>query len=36
MTPDKIDGAPMNCSEFEILLCDYVDGTLDAAAEAVL
>jgi hypothetical protein len=21
----------MNCSDFEILLCDYIDGTLDAA-----
>ncbi|MEP6540431.1 MAG: zf-HC2 domain-containing protein, partial [Bryobacteraceae bacterium] len=26
----------MNCSEFEILLCDYVDGTLDAARKQAL
>jgi hypothetical protein len=33
MTPDKMNGEPMNCGEFEILLCDYVDGTLDAAGK---
>ncbi len=26
----------MNCSDFEILLCDYVDGTLDAARKQTL
>jgi hypothetical protein len=25
----------MNCAEFEILLCDYIDGTLDAARRQV-
>ena len=24
----------MNCAEYEILICDYVDGTLDAAGRA--
>jgi hypothetical protein len=26
----------MNCAEIDILLCDYVDGTLDAARKAVV
>ena len=26
----------MNCSEFEILLCDYIDGTLDSAQRQAL
>src|SRR2546430_533946 len=26
----------MNCSEFEILLCDYIDGTLDSAERQAL
>lgn len=26
----------MNCSDFEILLCDYMDGTLDAARKQAL
>ncbi len=26
----------MNCAEFEILLCDYLDGTLDAAGRSAL
>lgn len=26
----------MNCADFEILLCDYMDGTLDAARRAEL
>ena len=26
----------MNCADIEILLCDYVDGTLDAAARATV
>ncbi len=26
----------MNCAELEILICDYVDGTLDAAGRAVV
>jgi len=26
----------MNCADFEILICDYVDGTLDAAGKAAL
>ncbi len=26
----------MNCAELEVLICDYVDGTLDAAGRAVV
>jgi len=26
----------MNCADFEILLCDYLDGTLDAERRAEL
>ena len=36
MRPDENKEATMNCSEFEILLCDYVDGTLDAARKQAL
>jgi len=36
MKPDEITYEPMNCGEFEILLCDYVDGTLDAARKQAL
>ena len=34
--PGKDTDGTMNCSDFEILLCDYVDGTLDAARKQVL
>jgi hypothetical protein len=36
MTPDKIVDVSMNCGELEILLCDYVDGTLDATQKQAL
>jgi hypothetical protein len=36
MKPEEITNAPMNCSDFEILLCDYVDGTLDAPRKQAL
>jgi hypothetical protein len=40
MTPDNnVENnadVTMNCSDFEILLCDYVDGTLDAARKQAL
>ena len=36
MKPDEIKDTAMNCSEFEILLCDYVDGTLDAPRKQAL
>jgi hypothetical protein len=36
MKPEEITNVPMNCSDFEILLCDYVDGTLDAARKQTL
>jgi len=36
MRPGENKEATMNCSEFEILLCDYVDGTLDAARKQAL
>jgi anti-sigma factor RsiW len=26
----------MNCAELEVLICDYVDGTLDAAGRAIV
>ncbi len=30
MRPDENAGVAMNCSDFEELLCDYMDGTLEA------
>ena len=36
MTPGKDADGTMNCSDFEILLCDYMDGTLDAARKQAL
>jgi hypothetical protein len=36
MMPDNNIGARMTCSEFEVLLCDYLDGTLDPAQSQLL
>jgi hypothetical protein len=36
MKPDDNIGARMTCSEFEALLCDYLDGTLDPVQAEVL
>jgi len=36
MKPDELKDIAMNCSEFEVLLCDYVDGTLDAPRKQAL
>jgi hypothetical protein len=36
MKPDNNIGARMTCSEFEALLCDYLDGTLDPVQSEVL
>jgi hypothetical protein len=36
MTPDSGNSTQVNCSEFEILLCDYLDGTLDAQQKQAL
>ena len=36
MRPDDNADVTMSCSDFEILLCDYVDGTLDAARKQAL
>ena len=36
MTPGKDADVTMNCSDFEILLCDYVDGTLDNSRKQTL
>jgi hypothetical protein len=36
MKQDNNIGARLTCSEFEVLLCDYLDGTLGAAQSEVL